>query len=81
MSGVFSLDVVVYGATGFVGRLTADLAAHAPDRVSFGLAGRSTRRLEKVRAGLGGDAGDWGSSGPTPTIPTRSRAWPAGRGS
>jgi saccharopine dehydrogenase (NAD+, L-glutamate forming) len=47
------LDVVVLGATGFTGRLTADyLARHAPDGCRWGLAGRSRAKLEKVRSGL-----------------------------
>jgi len=54
------LDVVVYGATGFVGRLTAEhLAAHAPEGVRVGLGGRSRERLEAVRGGLGPRAADW----------------------
>ncbi|MDP9435211.1 MAG: enoyl-ACP reductase, partial [Actinomycetota bacterium] len=48
------LDVVVHGATGFVGRLVAeDLAATAPEGVAVGLSGRSRQRLEQVRAALG----------------------------
>jgi short subunit dehydrogenase-like uncharacterized protein len=54
------LDVVVYGATGFVGRLTAEhLAAHAPEGVRVGLGGRSRERLERVRDGLGPRAAGW----------------------
>ena len=54
------LDVVVYGATGFVGRLTAEhLAEHAPDGARIGLAGRSLPRLMAVRDGLGPRAADW----------------------
>lgn len=54
------LDVVVYGATGFVGRLTAAyLAEHAPEAVRIGLAGRSRERLEDVRGLLGGRAAEW----------------------
>ena len=54
------LDVVVFGATGFVGRLVAaHLAEHAPDGVRIGLAGRSEARLEEVRAGLGPRALAW----------------------
>jgi short subunit dehydrogenase-like uncharacterized protein len=54
------LDVVVFGATGFVGRLlAAHLAEHAPDGVRVGLAGRSAERLEQVRAGLAARAHDW----------------------
>ena len=55
-----SLDVVVFGATGFVGRLTAEyLAKAAPPEARIGLAGRSPERLEAVRASLGGAAADW----------------------
>jgi short subunit dehydrogenase-like uncharacterized protein len=51
-----SVDVAVFGATGFVGRLTAEyLARHAPDGVTVGLAGRSRPRLESVRTDLGVD--------------------------
>ena len=54
------LDVVVFGATGFVGRLLAGhLAEHAPDGTRTALAGRSASRLEEVRASLGSRAADW----------------------
>jgi short subunit dehydrogenase-like uncharacterized protein/ribosomal protein S18 acetylase RimI-like enzyme len=54
------LDVVIFGATGFAGRLVAGyLAGHAPGGVRVGLAGRSERRLADARAGLGADASDW----------------------
>ena len=60
MSGDRELDVVVFGATGFVGRLVAGyLAGHAPGGVRIGLAGRSERRLAEVRAGLGAAASAW----------------------
>ena len=60
MSGDRELDVVVFGATGFVGRLVAGyLAGHAPGGVRVGLAGRSQRRLADVRAGLGAAASAW----------------------
>jgi short subunit dehydrogenase-like uncharacterized protein len=50
------LDVVVYGATGFVGKLTAQyLAGHAPDGVRIGLAGRSQEKLERLKGELGVD--------------------------
>ena len=53
-------DLVVYGATGFVGRLlAADLAQHAPGGLRVALAGRSERRLEEVRSALGARAHDW----------------------
>ena len=54
------LDVVVFGATGFVGRLVASyLAAHAPDSVRIGLAGRSAERLADLRSRLGPAAAQW----------------------
>jgi short subunit dehydrogenase-like uncharacterized protein len=60
VSGDRELDVVVFGATGFVGRLVAGyLAGHAPGGVRVGLAGRSQRRLAEVRAGLGAAASAW----------------------
>lgn len=53
-------DIVVYGATGFVGRLTAAyLAEHLPSGLKVALAGRSRTRLEQVRAELGAAAADW----------------------
>ena len=60
MSAERELDVIVYGATGFVGKLTAAyLAEHAPESVRIGLAGRSQERLEEVRRSLGARAGGW----------------------
>jgi len=48
------LDIVLLGATGFTGGLTAAyLAEHAPEGLRWGLAGRNRERLEQVRAGLG----------------------------
>ncbi|MEV6299135.1 saccharopine dehydrogenase NADP-binding domain-containing protein [Actinoplanes sp. NPDC051861] len=47
-------DVIVYGATGFVGVLTArHLATNAPAGTRIALAGRSPEKLESVRARLG----------------------------
>lgn len=46
-------DVVLFGATGFAGRLTAAyLAAHAPEGCRWALAGRSRGKLERLRAEL-----------------------------
>lgn len=54
------LDVVLFGATGFVGKLTAEyLARAAPDEARIGLAGRSQKKLERVREELGAGAADW----------------------
>jgi len=53
-------DLVVYGATGFVGELTAAyLAEHAPAGVRIGLAGRSAQKLAAVRGRLPEAARDW----------------------
>jgi len=53
-------DVVVFGASGFVGRLVAEhLAEHAPDGVRVALAGRSAAKVEQVRAGLPGPGQDF----------------------
>ncbi|MGV9277454.1 saccharopine dehydrogenase family protein [Streptomyces griseosporeus] len=48
-------DIVLFGATGFVGTLTAEyLAAHAPDDVRWAIAGRSERKLAALRERLPG---------------------------
>jgi short subunit dehydrogenase-like uncharacterized protein len=53
-------DLVLFGATGFVGRLTADhLARAAPPGTRIALGGRSRSRLEGVRAELPERARDW----------------------
>ena len=50
------LDVVVYGATGFVGRLTAEyLVRTAPAGVRLGIAGRSADKLERLKQEFGRD--------------------------
>lgn len=53
-------DLILVGATGFVGRLTAaDLAEHAPSGVRIALAGRSHERLRAARDELPATAQDW----------------------
>jgi short subunit dehydrogenase-like uncharacterized protein len=60
MSHERDLDIQLFGATSFVGRLTAEyLARAAPDGVRIGLAGRSRERLDSVRDGLGAAAAEW----------------------
>ena len=50
------LDIVLFGATGFTGGLTAGyLAAHAPAGLRWALAGRDLGRLAAVRERLGVD--------------------------
>ncbi len=49
------LDIVVLGATGFTGGLTAEyLAEHAPAECRWALAGRNRHKLEAVRERLSG---------------------------
>jgi short subunit dehydrogenase-like uncharacterized protein len=53
-------DIVVFGATGFVGKLLAEyLANNAPEGTKVALAGRSKDKLEKVRGDLPAAARDW----------------------
>jgi short subunit dehydrogenase-like uncharacterized protein len=52
-------DIVLFGATGFVGELTAEyLAQQAPEGARIALAGRSAQRLETLRQTL--QRPDWG---------------------
>jgi short subunit dehydrogenase-like uncharacterized protein len=51
-------DVVLFGATGFTGGLTAEyLAEHALEGLCWALAGRNKAKLEAVRERLGRDVG------------------------
>ena len=60
MSTDRELDVVLFGATSFVGRLCAEyLSRAAPPEVRVGLAGRSRERLGELQASLGGRAAGW----------------------
>ncbi|WP_392543530.1 saccharopine dehydrogenase family protein [Oryzobacter telluris] len=60
MSEPRELDLVLVGATGFVGRLTAQhLAQHAPAGLRIALAGRSLTRLQRLSRELDGAARDW----------------------
>lgn len=52
-------DVVVYGATGFVGALTARYLATSHPDARIALAGRSHSKLETLRADLGPVAAHW----------------------
>jgi short subunit dehydrogenase-like uncharacterized protein len=53
------LDVVLFGATGFTGGLTAAyLARNGPEGLRWALAGRNLDKLEKVRDSLGEDGAD-----------------------
>ncbi len=53
-------DLVLFGATGFTGGLTADyLAEHAPADLRWAIAGRSAEKLAAVRNRLAGIAAHW----------------------
>ncbi|MCV7173233.1 MULTISPECIES: saccharopine dehydrogenase family protein [Mycolicibacterium] len=52
-------DIVLYGATGFAGRLTAEYLARAGGDARIALAGRSQDKLLAVRDSLGPNAADW----------------------
>ncbi len=58
--GSREVDIVLYGASGFVGVLVAEyLAKAAPEGVRIALAGRSRSKLEAVRTRLGERAQQW----------------------
>jgi short subunit dehydrogenase-like uncharacterized protein len=59
MSGPREFDIVLYGATGFVGRLTAEYLAKAGGDARIALAGRSTDKVLAVRDSLGDKAQAW----------------------
>jgi short subunit dehydrogenase-like uncharacterized protein len=52
-------DIVLYGATGFVGKLTAEYLARAGGTARIALAGRSADRLLAIRDTLGESAQSW----------------------
>jgi short subunit dehydrogenase-like uncharacterized protein len=52
-------DIVLYGATGFVGKLTAEYLARAGGDARIALAGRSAEKLLDVRKSLGESAQSW----------------------
>jgi short subunit dehydrogenase-like uncharacterized protein len=59
MSSAREFDIVLYGATGFVGKLTAQYLAAAGGDARIALAGRSHDRLLEVRESLGESAQSW----------------------
>lgn len=55
-----AFDLILFGASGFVGRLVAErVASAAPPGLRVALAGRSRERLESVRAELPDSAATW----------------------
>jgi len=64
VEGQRQFDLVLFGATGFTGGLTASyLAAHGPREMRWALVGRNRSKLEAVAARLAA-----GSDGPQPEI-------------
>ncbi|WP_210587872.1 trans-acting enoyl reductase family protein [Streptomyces sp. GESEQ-35] len=60
-------DIVLYGATGFVGVLTAEyLDAHAPEGLRWAIAGRNREKLQRLRERLAGDVGVLQADGSDP---------------
>ena len=59
MSGQREFDIVLYGATGFAGKLTAEYLAKAGGDARIALAGRSQEKLLAVRDTLGDNAQSW----------------------
>lgn len=53
------LDIVIYGASGYAGKLTAEYLAKSGIRIRVALAGRSAERLDAVRQALGANAQNW----------------------
>jgi short subunit dehydrogenase-like uncharacterized protein len=49
-------DIVIFGATGFTGALTAEyLTEHSPPQTRWAMAGRNRQKLESLRERLGAD--------------------------
>ncbi|HWF70897.1 MAG TPA: trans-acting enoyl reductase family protein [Mycobacterium sp.] len=59
MTETREFDIVLYGATGFVGKLTAEYLARVGGGARIALAGRSTDRLLAIRETLGPSAQPW----------------------
>lgn len=85
-----TLDVVVYGCTGFTGKLVGEyLAAHYGSEVTWAIAGRNQKKLDAAKVGSCTHNHTWGAQTPKPQQtqqaqsaphlkgpPTRSRTQP-----
>jgi short subunit dehydrogenase-like uncharacterized protein len=56
MSDTREFDIIVYGATGYTGRLVAEYLAQRPEAPRWAMAGRSQAKLEEVRNVIGAPA-------------------------
>lgn len=68
-------DIVLYGASGFVGRQTVAYLARHGDGLRWALAGRARERLEATRAAAGRAPRRPASWWLTPTTPPHWRRW------
>ena len=69
-------DLVLFGATGFTGGLTADyLAAHAPATMRWALAGRNRSRLDAVLGRIAANSPEAPIHGARSTR-SRQAVWP-----
>ncbi|MCV7354366.1 saccharopine dehydrogenase family protein [Mycolicibacterium fluoranthenivorans] len=59
MTSQREFDLVLYGATGFAGKLTAEYLAKAAGPARIALAGRSADKVRAVRDALGESAASW----------------------
>ena len=72
-------DIVLCGATGFSGKLTAEYLAHQGTKARIALAGRCSERLLAVRQLLGPTAQDWPVIAADASQPsTLELQWPPG---
>lgn len=70
MSEQREFDLVLFGATGFTGRMVARyLAEHAPAHLRWALAGRSRDKLEAVRSELRAGSGAGGAGAVAADVP------------
>jgi saccharopine dehydrogenase (NAD+, L-glutamate forming) len=68
MPNVRPFDVVLFGATGFTGGLTAEYLAKNGGNLRWALAGRNVEKLEKVRARLDAARRDANGGGALPEV-------------
>ena len=66
-------DIVLYGATGFAGKLTAQYLAKSGGDARIALAGRSQDKLLAVRETLGEKAQSWPVIAADASQPSRRR--------
>lgn len=74
MSGSRQYDIVVFGATGYTGKLTAEhITTQLPTDLKWALAGRSASKLEAVAAECKALTADRVQPGPASPEPLHTR--------